>query len=49
METRRRCQILGIGITNGCKPPVKYCKYNSGSLEEPPVLSTTEPALQSHV
>ncbi|KAM7323220.1 hypothetical protein ACRRTK_017326 [Alexandromys fortis] len=33
-------------ITDGCEPPCGYWELNSESLEEQPVLLTTEPSLQ---
>jgi hypothetical protein len=33
-------------ITDGCEPPCGCWKLNSGSLEEQPVLLTSEPFLQ---
>jgi hypothetical protein len=46
-----RCPERGIrcprtGVTDGCELPHRCWKLNSGTLEEPPVLLTTEPPLR---
>jgi hypothetical protein len=36
----------GTGVMNGCDPPCGCQEWNSGPLEEQPVLLTSEPSLQ---
>ena len=38
---------LGTGVTDGCEPPCACWELTLGSLEEQPVLLTTESSLQS--
>lgn len=37
---------LGTGVTDGCKPPHECWKLNPGSLEEQPVVLTTQLSFQ---
>ncbi|KAL6057963.1 hypothetical protein STEG23_015831, partial [Scotinomys teguina] len=43
-ESRRGCQI-----SDGCEPPCGCWEFNSGPLEEQPMLLTSEPSLQPTV
>jgi hypothetical protein len=38
----------GYRVMDSCKPPCRCWELNLGSLEEQPVLLTTEPSLQPH-
>lgn len=42
------CQVARNGVTDGCELIFRCWELNLGSLEEHPVLSTTEPSLQLH-
>lgn len=42
------CQVAGNRVTDDCELVFRCWELNLGSLEEHPVLSTTEPSLQLH-
>jgi hypothetical protein len=46
VATQRGSQFSETGITHSCEPPHDLLGIKPGSLEEKPVLLTTEPFLQ---
>lgn len=44
-EVKRRYQIPGTGVMDGCKPPCEFGEPSPSPLQEHQVLLTTEPCL----
>lgn len=47
MEIKRSCQISGTGFIDVCTLPCGFWDLTLDSLEEPSVLFTPEPSLQT--